>query len=319
MSKLNKKLIDKLNKDHDNAIITDKKHWDFIPSGISALDFHVGGIPRGTIIELFGTEGSGKTTTALEFSREIYRFTEKPILYVDYEHIIDIDYASNIFPELKLNETFFLVQPTTMESGFDIIREFSRSGEIGGVIVDSVAAMCPLAEFTEGSASDNHMADKARGFGKELRKTNSIFRQYNIPAIFINQVREKVGVMFGNPETTPGGRALKFHAALRTRLSNTKPKSPAKGFETSQWTKFAIKKNKITGHLIEFGYFISSGKGIEKGEELLRTCFDAGIITLNGNTWYYGDQKLGASRKETIKVLDDERSRKTLLKSLKEL
>jgi recombination protein RecA len=274
---------------------------EVIPTGALALDvaLGVGGIPRGRIVEIYGPEGSGKTTVALHIVAEAQK-AGGIAAFIDAEHALDPIYASNLGVDI---ENLLISQPDTGEQALEIVEALVRSGAIDCIVVDSVAALAPRAEI-EGEMGDPHVGLQARLMSQALRKLTAVVSKSKSTAIFINQVREKIGVMFGNPEVTPGGRALKFYSSVRLdvrRIENLKQGTQTIGART----RIRVVKNKLAPPFKEAEVDIIFGEGISKEGSLLDVGVETGIVTRTG-TWYsYGDVRLGQGKENSRQFLKD--------------
>ncbi len=265
---------------------------DVIPTGALALDIAlgIGGIPRGRIVEIYGPEGSGKTTVALHIIAEAQK-AGGIAAFIDAEHALDPMYAQRLGVDI---DNLLISQPDTGEQALEIVEALVRSGAVDCVVVDSVAALAPRAEI-EGEMGDSHVGLQARLMSQALRKLTAVVSKSKSTAIFINQVREKIGVMFGNPEVTPGGRALKFYSSVRLdvrRIENLK-----QGQETiGARTRVRVVKNKLSPPFRDAEFDIIFGEGISKEGSLLDVGVAQDIVTRTG-TWYsYGDTRLGQGK-----------------------
>ena len=274
-----------------------KINVDVIPTGSISLDnaLGIGGIPRGRIIEVFGPESSGKTTLTLHIIAEAQR-SGGLAAFVDAEHALDPIYAR----KLGVDTVNLLVsQPDHGEQALEIVETLVRSGALDVVVVDSVAALVPRAEI-EGEMGDSHMGLQARLMSQALRKLTATVSRSNTSVIFINQLREKIGVMFGNPETTTGGRALKFYTSIRIdirRIASIKNGTDLVGNRT----KVKIVKNKLAPPFRECEFDIMYSQGISREGDLLDLASDMNILQKSG-TWYsFGDERLGQGR-ENVKA-----------------
>ena len=274
---------------------------DAIPTGAINLDIAlgIGGLPRGRVIEIYGPESSGKTTLALHVIAEAQKMGDT-CAFVDAEHALDAEYAENLGVNI---DELILSQPDTGEAGLDIAESLVRSGAVGLIVIDSVAALVPKAEI-EGEMGDSHMGLQARLMSQALRRLTGIISKSNTTVIFINQLREKIGVMFGNPETTTGGRALKFYSSVRLDIRRIKTIAEGDNSIGSR-TRVKIVKNKVAPPFKIVEFDIMYGKGISKSGVLLDTAVDLDIIDKAGSWYSYGDEKLGQGR-ENVKVMLEE-------------
>lgn len=270
-----------------------------IPTGSLALNaaLGVGGIPRGRITEIFGPESSGKTTLALHVIAEAQK-TGGLAAFVDAEHALDANYAQNLGVD---TDNLLVSQPDTGEQALEITETLVRSGALDIVVVDSVAALVPRAEI-EGEMGDAQMGLQARLMSQAMRKLTAAISKSRCSVVFINQIREKLGVMFGNPETTTGGRALKFYSSVRMdirRIASIKEKDSVVG----NLTRVRVVKNKVAPPFKEVQFDIMYGKGISKEGELVDMAVDHDIVEKSG-TWYsFGQERLGQGRENVKKYL----------------
>lgn len=274
---------------------------DCIPTGSLALDaaLGIGGVPRGRIVEIYGPESSGKTTVSLQIIAEAQK-RGGDVAFIDVEHALDPVYAKNLGVDI---DSLLVSQPDSGEQALEIAEALVRSGAIDILVVDSVAAMTTKAEI-DGEMGDNHVGQLARLMSQALRKLTSSISKSNCVAIFINQVREKIGVIYGNPETTPGGRALKFYASVRMEVR--RGEALKNGTEIiGNRTRCKVVKNKVAPPFKECEFDIMYGTGISHEGELVDVGVDLGIVQ-KGGAWYsYNDMKLGQGRDNAKKFLKD--------------
>ena len=272
-----------------------------VSTGSLSLDLAlgVGGLPRGRITEIYGTESSGKTTLALHAVAEAQR-TGGLALYVDAEHALDTEYARSLGVDV---DKLYIAQPTSGEEALEIMDAIIRSGAVDVVVLDSVAALVPKAEI-EGEIGDSFVGIQARMMSQALRKLGGGINKSNTVAIFINQLREKIGVMYGNPETTPGGRALKFWASVR--LEVRRGDAIKNGTEQiGSRTKVKVVKNKVAPPFRATEFDIIYGKGISKAGDLLDVATARGIVSRSGTYYNYGEVRLGQGRDNARGFLEE--------------
>lgn len=278
----------------------DNRHMeiDTSPSGSLALDIAlgIGGYPKGRIIEIYGPESSGKTTFALHAIAEVQKRGGRAV-FIDAEHSLDPNYAKNL--GVNINE-LLLSQPDTGEQALEICEALVRSNAISIIVIDSVAALVPKAEI-DGEMGDSHVGLQARLMSQALRKLSGTINKTNTIAIFINQLREKVGVMFGNPETTTGGRALKFYSSIRLDVRRSEALKMGDGIVGNR-TTIKVVKNKVAPPFKTATVDIMYGEGVSREGELVDLGVQANIIDKSGAWFAYKGEKLGQG-KENVKLL----------------
>lgn len=272
-----------------------------IPTGSLSLDIAlgIGGVPRGRIIEIYGPESSGKTTVALHIVAEAQKMGGEAV-FIDVEHALDPVYAQALGVDI---DSLLVSQPDTGEQALEICEALVRSGAIDVVVVDSVAAMTTKAEI-EGEMGDSFVGLQARLMSQALRKLTGAISKSNAVCIFINQLREKIGVMYGNPETTPGGRALKFYSSVRLDI---RKKDPIKegGEVIGNLTKVKVVKNKVAPPFREAEFDIMYGEGISREGEVIDLAVKLDIIKKSGSWYSYQDNRIGQGRDKVKQYLKD--------------
>ena len=274
---------------------------DVIPTGSLAIDMAlgIGGIPRGRVSEIYGPESSGKTTLALQVIAEAQKLGGVAA-FIDVEHALDPNYARNL--GVKIDD-LFVSQPDTGEQGLEIVEMLVRSNAVDVVVVDSVAAMVPKAEI-EGEMGDSHVGLQARLMSQALRKLTAVISKTNTAVIFINQIREKIGVMFGNPETTPGGRAMKFYASVRIEVR--RQDSLKSGSENvGNRVKAKIVKNKLAPPFKTAEFDILFGRGISREGSLLDIGVETGVVEKSGTWFSFDGSRLGQGRDNSRNTLEE--------------
>lgn len=272
---------------------------DVVPTGSLALDaaLGIGGVPRGRVVEVFGPESSGKTTLVLHIIAEAQK-REGLAAFIDAEHALDAAYAKNLGVDI---DNLLVSQPDTGEQALEIAEKLVQSSALDVIAIDSVAALVPKAEI-EGEMGDQHMGLQARLMSQALRKLTSSVSKSHTCMIFVNQMRMKIGVMFGNPETTPGGRALKFYASVRLdirRISSFKEGTQVIGNRT----RVKVVKNKMAPPFKEVEFDIVYGKGIDHFSEIIDVGIDTGVLNRSGAWFSYGDDRIGQGRERVKEFL----------------
>ena len=271
------------------------------PSGSLNLDIAlgVGGYPKGRIIEIYGPESSGKTTLALHAIASSQKIGGQ-VAFIDAEHALDAQYAKRLGVDI---DNLLLSQPDTGEQALEIAEALVRSGSIDMIVVDSVAALVPEAEIN-GDMGDSHVGLQARLMSQAMRKLSGIISKTHTTAIFINQIREKVGIMFGNPETTPGGRALKFYSSVRLEIRRSEALKNGTDFIGNK-AKIKVVKNKVAPPFKEALVDIIFGEGISKYGEVLDLATDLELVQKSGAWYAYNNEKIGQGRDNAKKYLKD--------------
>lgn len=278
-----------------------KMQVEVIPTGALALDvaLGVGGIPRGRVVEVYGPESSGKTTVALHILAEAQKLGGTAA-FIDAEHALDPTYAKNIGVDI---DNLLVSQPDTGEQALEIAEALVRSGAVDVIVVDSVAALVPRAEI-EGEMGDSHVGLQARLMSQALRKLTGAISKSNTVTIFINQIREKVGVMFGNPEITPGGRALKFYASVRLEVRKTESLKQGADIVGTR-TRVKVVKNKVAPPFKQADFDIMYGEGISREGSIIDIAADMNIIEKSGAWYSYKGERLGQGRENVKEYLKE--------------
>ena len=279
----------------------DKMAIEVIPTGSIALDLAlgVGGVPRGRVVEIYGPESSGKTTLALHIIAEAQKLGGTAA-FIDVEHALDPTYANGLGVDL---DSLLVSQPDTGEQALDIAEMLVRSNAVDVVVVDSVAALVTKAEL-EGDMGDTHVGLQARLMSQALRKLTSAISRSKCVMIFINQLREKIGVMFGSPETTSGGRALKFYASVRLDVRKLEQIKIGQDVVGSR-TRVKVVKNKVAPPFRQAEFDITYGKGISKMGSILDVALERNIVAKSGSWYTYGDIRVGQGRENSKAYLEE--------------
>lgn len=277
-----------------------KVQAEAIPTGSIGLDYAlgIGGVPRGRVVEIFGPEASGKTTLTLQIVAEVQKMGGTAV-FIDAEHALDIRYAQALGVNL---DNLFISQPDTGEQALEIAETLTRSGSLDVFVIDSVAALVPRAEI-EGEMGDAFIGVQARLMSQALRKLSAVISKSKTCAIFTNQIRQKIGVMFGNPETTPGGLALKFYASVRLDIRRIGAIKKGEAVIGSR-TKVKVVKNKLAPPFREVEFDIIYGKGISRMGELVDLGVEHNVIEKAGAWYQYENEKIGQGRENAIEFLE---------------
>ena len=275
---------------------------DAISTGSISLDMAlgIGGLPRGRIVEIYGPEASGKTTLALHCIAEAQKGGGE-VAFIDVEHALDPVYAKALGVDI---DSLLVSQPDTGEQALEICEALVRSGAIDAIVVDSVAAMVPRAEI-EGEMGDSHVGLQARLMSQAMRKLTSVIGKTNTVCVFINQLREKVGIVYGNPEVTTGGRALKYYSSVRIDIRRVEGLKDSSGQFIGNHTRAKIVKNKVAPPFREAEFDIMFGEGISKMSELIDVGVKLGIVQKSGAWFNYGEMRLGQGRDNAKQFLKD--------------
>lgn len=284
---------------------------DVIPTGSMTLDMAlgIGGVPRGRIVEIYGPESSGKTTVALHVAAQAQKLGGE-VAFIDVEHALDPVYSKALGVDI---DNLLVSQPDSGEQALEIAEALVRSGAIDCIVLDSVAAMVTKAEI-EGDMGDTHVGLLARLMSQAMRKLTSVISKSNCVAIFINQVREKIGVVYGNPETTPGGRALKFYSSVRIEVRKGEPIKNGAEIIGAR-TKCKVVKNKVAPPFKECEFDMMFGQGIDRVGEVCDLAVDLDIIKKSGAWFSYNGQKIGQGRENAKEYL---RSNPDIMKEIEE-
>lgn len=275
---------------------------EMIPTGSIAVDLALGGgVPRGRIIEIYGPESSGKTTLTLCIAAQAQKMGGQ-VAFIDAEHALDPEYAQKIGVDI---DNLLLSQPDSGEQALEIVETLVRSGAVDVIVVDSVAALTPRAEI-DGEMGDSHMGLQARLMSQALRKLTSIVSKTKTTVIFINQIRMKIGVMFGNPETTTGGNALKFYASMRVEIRKGDKIEEGTGDNKQvigNKVRIKVVKNKVYPPFKNAEFDLMYNKGIDRESDLIEAALSKEVITKSGNTLSFGKDKLGVGKEQAKEAL----------------
>lgn len=299
--------IAQIEKDHGKGSImrlgdsNNKMNVETIPTGSLSLDLALGlgGIPKGRVVEIYGPESSGKTTVALHMIAEVQK-RGGVAGFIDAEHALDPVYAKAIGVDI---DNLYISQPDYGEQALEITETMVRSGAVDLIVVDSVAALVPKSEI-EGDMGDSHVGQHARLMSQALRKLTAIMNKSNCTVIFINQLREKIGVLFGNPETTTGGRALKFYASVRLDVRRVETLKTG-GEMVGNRARVKVVKNKIAPPFKEAEFDIMFGQGISREGDILDLAANCGVVIKSGSWYAYNNEKIGQGRENAKKYFKE--------------
>jgi recombination protein RecA len=312
-------VLAKIEKQHGKGTVirlgdNERQPVEVIDSGSIRLNMAlgIGGLPRGRVVEVYGPEGAGKTTVALSAIASAQRAGGRAAM-IDAEHALDVEYAQRLGVDI---DNLYLNQPDTGEQGLDVAEDLIRSGKFAIVVIDSVAALVPRAEI-EGEMGDTHIGLQARLMSQALRKITGALNTSKTTCIFINQLREKVGVVFGNPEVTTGGRALKFYASVRLdvrRIDTIKDGAEAIGSRT----KVTVVKNKLASPFRRAEFDIIWGRGISRTGELLDLGLEFGVLKKSGAWFKFGDDMIGQGKEAARRALEKPELQQQIVDALRE-
>ncbi|MGI5869284.1 MAG: recombinase RecA [Kiritimatiellia bacterium] len=277
------------------------KNIEVVPTGSFSLDMALGvwGLPRGRIVEIFGPESSGKTTLALHIIANAQKGGGMAA-FIDVEHALDPAYARRIGVDL---DNLLVAQPTSGEEALNITESLARSGALDVIVVDSVAALTPKAEL-DGTMGDTHVGLQARLMSQAMRKLTALLAQTKTLCVFTNQIREKIGIMFGNPETTPGGRALKFYASVRLNIQRIGAIKDTSGAMIGNRTRVKVVKNKVAPPFVEAEFDILYDRGIWWEGSVLEAALKQGLVEKRGSWFSYGSEQIGQGAAAAAQFLE---------------
>lgn len=310
--------IDKMNKKHGEGSIMHSSDEissiDVIPSGSFMIDdmLGCGGLPRGRIIEVYGAESSGKSTLCLFFASQVQK-NGGTVAYIDAENAYDPSYAKNIGVD---TQKLLVSQPDTLEESMDIVRALAETQAVDLIVVDSVAAMTPKKELEGEEMLKDSMAVQAQLMAKALRILTGPVSRSNTVVIFINQLREKIGVFFGSKDTTPGGKALKFYSSVRLSVTRGEKITGSAGEQIGNVMNISAVKNKVGAPWKKATVTLYYGRGVDLGYDLFHTGVARGLITKTGNSYSLGETKLGVGEGQAVASLNENEAIRTELKTL---